>query len=161
MYENSDFYHWGPFSLVAKFINFAVMFFHVHSPVVSQFAYVVNFSLVSLIKEVAYYEKEVQENESKLENMKQENCDPYDIKKFEEVLGESYMMVPDSKGRLERAIEDLASYVESDEVDDLKSGEWYKTAQELLQSESAKLKMSEGDTVEETPLDDLKDGEAF
>ena len=93
--------------------------------------------------------------------MKQDNRDPYDIKKFEEVLGESYMMVPDSKGRLERATEDLASYVESDEVGDLKSGEWYKTAQELLQSEGAKLKMSEGDAVEETPLDDIKDGEAF
>lgn len=35
--------------------------------------------------------------------------DVYDIRKFEEVLQESYMMIPDSKRRLEASIENLRS----------------------------------------------------
>ena len=35
------------------------------------------------------------------------NRDIYDIRKFEEVLQESYMMIPDSKRRLEASIENL------------------------------------------------------
>jgi hypothetical protein len=34
-----------------------------------------------------------------------------DIRKQEEVLGESYMMIPDSKSRLEKAVLDLANVV--------------------------------------------------
>ena len=93
--------------------------------------------------------------------MKKDNRDPYDIKKFEEVLGESYMMVPDSKGRLDRAIEDLTSFVESDEVEELKSGEWFVKAQDLLQSVNVESENTPVDAIEETSLDDLKDGEAF
>ena len=114
-----------------------------------------------LIKEAAYYEREVQENEAKLDQMKKDNRDPYDIKKFEEVLGESYMMVPDSKGRLDRAIEDLSSFVESDEVGVLKSGEWFEKAKDLLQSVNVEAENTPVDAIEETSLDDLKDGEAF
>ena len=51
----------------------------------------------------------MKENEAKLQKMKDENKDEYDIRKFEEVLGESHMMVPDSKGRLETAITTLQS----------------------------------------------------
>ena len=93
--------------------------------------------------------------------MKKDSRDPYDIKKFEEVLGESYMMVPDSKGRLDRAIEDLESFIESDEVEELKSGEWYTKAQDLLHSVSVESENMPVVAIEETPLDDLKDGEAF
>ena len=64
-----------------------------------------------LLKEVNYYKKEVEENEAKLALLKEEKRDIYDIKKFEEVLGESYMMVPESEGRLKRSLEDLASFL--------------------------------------------------
>ncbi len=53
--------------------------------------------------------QEVKDNEAKLQKMKDENKDEYDIRKFEEVLGESHMMIPDSKGRLETAITTLQS----------------------------------------------------
>ena len=115
-----------------------------------------------MLKEVAYYQKEVLENEATLATMKQENQDPYDIKKFEEVLGESHMMIPDSQRRLDQTLRDLVSYVESPEVVDThKEGEWYPKAQELLAAERQRLVGKEDDIVKETSVDDLAEGEAF
>ncbi|EEC43012.1 predicted protein, partial [Phaeodactylum tricornutum CCAP 1055/1] len=65
-----------------------------------------------LLKEVNYYQKEVQENEVKLQQMKDDNRDPYDVKKFAEVLDESYMMVPDSEARLAQAVHELRDFLE-------------------------------------------------
>lgn len=64
-----------------------------------------------LVKEVAAYEKEAQEQEAKVRAMKEDGKDPYDIKKQEEVLQESYMMIPDSKARLAAAVEDLKAFL--------------------------------------------------
>ncbi len=64
-----------------------------------------------LVKEVAAYEKEATEQEAKVAGMKAEGKDPYDIKKQEEVLQESYMMIPDSKARLAAAVEDLKAFL--------------------------------------------------
>ena len=58
-----------------------------------------------MLKEVSGYEKEAVENEARIQKMKDDGKDEYDIKKQEEVLGESYMMIPDSKNRLEAAVE--------------------------------------------------------
>lgn len=119
-----------------------------------------HFFLGRLVKEVAYYEKEVKENEVTLAQMKKDEKDPYDIKKFEEVLGESYMMIPDAKARLKQTLEDLASYVESDEVTDFTDNEWFIAAKEVLEKE--KHQYANGDTrVTETSVDDLQEGEAF
>ena len=41
--------------------------------------------------------------------MKEDGKDEYDIRKQEEVLQESYMMVPDSNARLEAAIMQLST----------------------------------------------------
>eukprot|EP01032_Pedospumella_encystans_P026027 gene26027-29398_t len=60
-----------------------------------------------MIKEVASYEKEVTTNEAKIQKMKDDGKDSYDIRKQEEVLQESYMMIPDSKSRLEKVILEL------------------------------------------------------
>jgi hypothetical protein len=43
--------------------------------------------------------------------MRDDGKDEYDIRKQEEVLQESYMMVPDSKARLEIAIEELKTAI--------------------------------------------------
>ena len=43
--------------------------------------------------------------------MRTEGRDSYDIKKQEEVLQESYMMIPDSKSRLQAALEHLAAFL--------------------------------------------------
>ena len=62
-----------------------------------------------LLKEVASYEKEVLTQQVKVQKMKDDGKDPYDIRKQEEVLQESYMMVPDSKGRFETSIFELSN----------------------------------------------------
>ena len=118
-------------------------------------------SYLRLIKEVAYYEQEVKENEATLEEMKTANKDPYDIKKFKEVLSESYMMIPDSKSRLESAIRDLEEYMESPEATEIKDDdEWYLQAKDLLVT-NTNTGRDINDDVQETDLGDLQQGEAF
>ena len=119
-----------------------------------------------LLKEVEYYKQEVEENEQKLAEMKANNRDPYDIKKFEEVLGESYMMIPDSRARLQQTLQDLADYLESNEVtEEYHSNEWYHQAKELLleqqQQQQRPAQEDTSDEIVETKVDDLQDGEGF
>lgn len=48
-----------------------------------------------------------------VQKMRDDGKDSYDIKKQEEVLQESYMMVPDSKNRLEKAFDSLSEVIVS------------------------------------------------
>jgi tubulin-specific chaperone A len=113
-----------------------------------------------MLKEVSYYEKEVTENESKLNEMKEQEKNPFDIKKFEEVLGESYMMVPDSKNRLEQALSDLSTYLKSADVVGLENNEWYIEALSMLRNQFGQLDDTD-DLVQETDITDVQEGEAF
>lgn len=65
-----------------------------------------------MLKEVQSYEKEVVTNEARVQKMRDEGKDPYDIRKQEEVLQESYMMIPDSKARLESTLADLEALLD-------------------------------------------------
>mmetsp|Transcript_29222 Transcript_29222/g.28078 ORF Transcript_29222/g.28078 Transcript_29222/m.28078 type:complete len:142 (-) Transcript_29222:131-556(-) len=117
-----------------------------------------------LLKEVSFYKEEVQENETKLSQMKNDNADPYDIKKFEEVLGESYMMVPDSGSRLKKSVADLSLYMDNhgDELDE--RGQWFLTAKYILGQNVAENKTAPDATIDdiaETNTSDLLDGEQF
>ncbi len=64
-----------------------------------------------LSKEISSYEEEARVNEAKVEKMKSENQDEYDIRKQEEILAESCMMIPDSKRRCEEALMELESFI--------------------------------------------------
>jgi tubulin-specific chaperone A len=128
------------------------------------FPVVINALQHRLIKEAAYYEKETKENEEQLQKMKDEQKDPYDIKKFEEVLGESQMMIPESIGRRDKALDDLRDFVsvlEKDEAEnnDLMTCEWMVEAKKLAPSE--KETSEEGEDVAITAVDGLAEGEAF
>ena len=117
-----------------------------------------------LIKEAAYYEKETKENEAQLQKMKDEQKDPHDIKKFEEVLGESQMMIPESIGRRDKALDDLRDFVavlEKDEADnnELMTCEWMVEAKKLAPGDE-KTAAGEED-VAITAVDGLAEGEAF
>ena len=117
-----------------------------------------------LAKEADYYVKEVEENTAKLEKMKAENRDFYDIKKFAEVVGESEMMIPDSKKRLQQNLEELCQFVKTNKDDLDVEGEWYVTAKNLLQQYDIDLVSASGVEKEdavETNVDELKEGEAF
>uniref|UniRef100_A0A7N0U084 Tubulin-specific chaperone A n=1 Tax=Kalanchoe fedtschenkoi TaxID=63787 RepID=A0A7N0U084_KALFE len=60
-----------------------------------------------VIKELHYYEKEVEAEATKTAKMKDSGADPYDLKQQENVLSESRMMVHDCRKRLETALADL------------------------------------------------------
>ncbi len=64
-----------------------------------------------LSKEISSYEEEASVNEAKVQKMKSENQDEYDIRKQEEILAESCMMIPDSKRRCDEALMELQSFV--------------------------------------------------
>lgn len=83
--------------------------------------------------------------------MKDEGKDPYDIKKFEEVLSESYMMIPDSERRSKESLEDLSVFVDTTTLEQ-ESG-YLEQARELIKQAAP----AEG--VEETQVED--DAETF
>eukprot|EP00978_Attheya_sp_CCMP212_P018343 scaffold50078_cov51-Attheya_sp.AAC.2 len=113
-----------------------------------------------LIKEAAFYVTELKENEDKLDKMKQEKRDVYDIKYFDDVVGESRMMVPDSQARMKKNIEDLEIFLDSNRSNLNADGEWMTAASSLL-SEQQSVKSSEDGVVSETNVEGLKDGEDF
>lgn len=65
--------------------------------------------------------------------MKEDGKDPYDIKKFEEVLGESQMMIPDSQNRYNKSLEELKEFVAGNN-EELEDGEWLVTAKGLIEA---------------------------
>ncbi|XP_013411497.1 tubulin-specific chaperone A [Lingula anatina] len=83
-----------------------------------------------LAKEKTMYEKEAVQQEEKIEKMKAENADEYDIKKQTEVLQESKMMIPDCLTRLKKAHGELANMLEVEK--ELAETEEYVAAQEIL-----------------------------
>ncbi|XP_064609083.1 tubulin-specific chaperone A-like [Liolophura sinensis] len=90
-----------------------------------------------LSKEKLMYEKEVVDQEAKIEKMKADQKDEYDIKKQVEVLQESKAMIPDCKRRLTTAHEELKQLLENEK--DLCEVEQYKKAELALQNSLPQL----------------------
>ncbi|KAI8480975.1 hypothetical protein Bbelb_412790 [Branchiostoma belcheri] len=88
-------------------------------------------------KEKTMYGKEVLKEEERLEKFKTEGKDEHDIRKQEEVLQESKMMIPDCRRRLMAAHEELTKMLE--EEADLNETEEFKAAQEVLEDASKQL----------------------
>ncbi len=80
------------------------------------------------------YEKEVIEQTAKVEKMKANNEDQYDIRKQQEVLEESKMMIPDSTKRIRTAYADLKNCLESSKEEQEK--EEYTVAAALIEEVS-------------------------
>merc|ERR1712054_532069 len=86
-----------------------------------------------MIKEVAYYKKETLENEERVQKMKDDGIDQWTVKKAQEVLDESVMMIPDSERRMKEGIEDLYSFVqEFGELEEVKGAPEWEEAQKIL-----------------------------
>ncbi|KAL6498745.1 hypothetical protein OROGR_028292 [Orobanche gracilis] len=58
-------------------------------------------------KDLDLYEKEVEREAAKTADMKAKGADPYDLKQQENVLAESRMMIPNTRQRLDKALNDL------------------------------------------------------
>ena len=71
-----------------------------------------------LNKEMNHYEKELEKNIEKLNSMKNDDADKYDIKKQEGMVQESCIMIPNAKKRLQTFLDELKNLLEeTTEVD--------------------------------------------
>ncbi|KAK1116483.1 hypothetical protein QLX08_001473 [Tetragonisca angustula] len=98
-----------------------------------------------LAKEKVTYEKEAAQQRERIQKLKEQDKDGYDIKKQEEVLQESLMMVPDCQRRLVKAFEELKKILDTEQ--DLKEVEVYIEAEKVLQEAEAQLP-KEGEIME-------------
>ncbi|KAK3927785.1 Tubulin-specific chaperone A [Frankliniella fusca] len=90
-----------------------------------------------IAKEKVMYEKEADQQRGRIQKFKEEGKDEHDIRKQEEVLLESLMMVPDCQRRLLKAYQDLKSILESES--ELKELEEYKAAEKVLEEATPQL----------------------
>ncbi|RLN52583.1 hypothetical protein BBJ29_005844 [Phytophthora kernoviae] len=82
-------------------------------------------------KDLEYYAKEHEAQKIKIDKMRTDKKDEYDIRKQEEVLVETEMMLPDCQSRLREAAKDVTKFIEAHrkEVEPLES---FQEAQKLL-----------------------------
>ncbi|CAH1113431.1 unnamed protein product [Psylliodes chrysocephalus] len=83
-----------------------------------------------LAKEKIVYEREAEAQKVRIEKLKAQGKDEYELRKQDEVLAEGLMMVPDCQRRLAVAYDDLKGILESEK--DLIETEEYKAAQKIL-----------------------------
>lgn len=88
------------------------------------------------MKEVEFYDNDLKVNEAKTQQMRDDNRDPYDIKKQEEILQECLMMIPDSRKRLEASLMELNGIVDEYSIeakgDEASSGDALVSEAKLL-----------------------------
>uniref|UniRef100_A0A2M4C3Z7 Tubulin-specific chaperone A n=1 Tax=Anopheles marajoara TaxID=58244 RepID=A0A2M4C3Z7_9DIPT len=90
-----------------------------------------------LSKEKTVYEKEVVTQQNRIEKLKATGSDDHVLRKQDEVLQESMMMIPDCQRRLAKAHEELSDMLKNEE--ELKETEQYQAA--LLVLEEAKVNL--------------------
>ncbi|KRT81287.1 hypothetical protein AMK59_6254, partial [Oryctes borbonicus] len=90
-----------------------------------------------LAKEKVVYEKEAETQQQRIEKYKKEGKDEYDVRKQEEVLQESLMMVPDCQRRLVKAYDELKQILDTEL--DLKEKDEFKDAQKILEDAKPQL----------------------
>lgn len=98
-----------------------------------------------LAREKIMYEKEAAQQRERIQKLKEQDKDGYDIKKQEEVLQESLMMVPDCQRRLVKAFEELKSILCTEQ--DLKEIADYTEAEKVLKEAETQLP-KEGEIME-------------
>jgi hypothetical protein len=79
---------------------------------------------------------------------------------FQQIVDESAMMVPDSEKRLQQAILDLNEFLQTMEPTNY-NNEWYETARAIVTEKPTSQEMDATETVTQTSVEHLKDGEAF
>lgn len=84
-----------------------------------------------IAKESVCYEKEANDQRVLVQKLKDEGKEEYYIKKQEEVLQESLMMVPECQRRLVKAYEELQKVLKDE--NDLKETEEYTSAKKILE----------------------------
>ncbi|CAL1289495.1 unnamed protein product [Larinioides sclopetarius] len=94
-----------------------------------------------LAKEKLMYEKEADKEKAKLEKMQASgDADAYIIRKQEEVIKESLMMVPDTMKRYQMAYNELQEILDNEQ--ELAETEEYQAAAEVLKETSKSISAS-------------------
>ncbi|CAH2258718.1 tubulin-specific chaperone A [Pararge aegeria] len=93
-----------------------------------------------IAKEKVVYEKEAEKQKIRIQKIKDEGQDEHNIRKQEEVLQESLMMVPDCQRRLAKAFTDLKNTLDTEQ--DLKEHEDYQAAEQALKDAECQLPKS-------------------
>lgn len=84
-------------------------------------------------KDYSSYSKETKQLEEKLDKLKEQEADEISIKKMQEQISETAQMLPNSKTRIESALEDLQNLMsENEENNELKDTEDWKVAEQTL-----------------------------
>ncbi|GFQ74297.1 tubulin-specific chaperone A [Trichonephila clavata] len=94
-----------------------------------------------LAKEKLMYEKEADKEKAKLEKMQASGEDSYLIRKQEEVIKESVMMVPDTMKRYQVAFNELQEILDNEQ--ELAESEEYQAAVEVLKETSKSIAAAE------------------
>lgn len=84
-----------------------------------------------LAKEKVTYEKEAETQRQRIESYKKQGKDEYEVRKQEEVLQESLMMVPDCQRRLLKAYDELKQILDNET--ELKDKEEFSAAEKALE----------------------------
>lgn len=90
-----------------------------------------------LSKEKTVYEKEVVTERNRIEKFKAAGSDDHVLRKQEEVLQESMMMVPDCQRRLAKAFEELSEMLKNEA--ELKGTDQYTAAVAVLEDAKVNL----------------------
>ncbi|XP_052869027.1 tubulin-specific chaperone A [Anopheles cruzii] len=90
-----------------------------------------------LSKEKVVYEKEVVTQQNRIEKLKAGGSDDYVLRKQDEVLQESMMMIPDCQRRLAKAHQELSEMIRDEE--ELKETQQYQAAVAVLEESKVNL----------------------
>lgn len=90
-----------------------------------------------LSKEKVVYEKEVVTQQNRIDKLKASGSDDHVLRKQEEVLQESMMMIPDCQRRLAKAYEELTEMIKNEE--ELKESDQYQAAVAALDDAKVNL----------------------
>jgi tubulin-specific chaperone A len=98
-------------------------------------------SVRRILREFSSYEEELVIEQARLEKLRDAGADIHDLKKQEEVIAETNSMLPNTRKRLQEAVEDLACFFEENEEDEAlrMSEEWAVAQQFTLEAQSSVL----------------------
>mmetsp|Transcript_40867 Transcript_40867/g.66256 ORF Transcript_40867/g.66256 Transcript_40867/m.66256 type:complete len:115 (-) Transcript_40867:330-674(-) len=95
-------------------------------------------------KEYTSYGKEKQKQQARIDKLKSENADEADVRKQEEVLQETAMMIPDTRRKTEAALQELKGLLAEHESTDLASSKEFEEAKTVVKDIETTLDIKEG-----------------
>eukprot|EP00736_Rhodelphis_marinus_P005520 Rmarinus@m.28292 len=90
-------------------------------------------------KEYLSYQQEKAKQESRIEQMKKDGKGEHEIRKQEEVLQETVVMLPDTRMRLSQYMEELVDFTKSLTDDNIRESEDFKAALSAIEEARAAI----------------------